>query len=61
MATAAPADVIEQQLEQPLCVCATCGAAVVVYNGHQFRHCEHTADSVALTSVGAQEMARVVQ
>jgi hypothetical protein len=54
------ADAIQQQLDVPLCVCAVCGAPVVVYNGNQFRHCEHAAANVTITPAGMQEMTRAV-
>ena len=54
------ADAIQQQLDSPLCVCAVCGAPVVVYNGNQFRHCEHAAANITITPAGMQEMTRAV-
>ena len=43
-----------------MCVCAVCGAPVVVYNGNQFRHCEHAAANITITPAGMQEMTRAV-
>lgn len=54
------AEAIQQQLDVPMCVCAVCGAPVVVYNGNQFRHCDHAGANITITPAGMQEMTRVV-
>lgn len=58
MSQQSASEVIAAQLDEPLCVCAVCGAPVVVYNGNQFRHCDHIAAAITITPAGMQEMTR---
>jgi hypothetical protein len=51
----------DQQIDNPLFVCTSCGEAVVVYGGQFFRTCEHVEALVAATYDGLKAASYGIQ